>query len=272
MRRLLESVAYDTGKFPACAPPDPVPDQQKPSVKDISVQSYTRRQLKEDRFQEAAKETVHWTVVHRKTIITVLVVAGIITAVTASLLAYNSKQEERASEAFGRALRTYTAPVRLQNAPADPKQQSFLSPEERAKEAGKQFQQLADQYPHTGSGKNARYFVAVTALEAGDTSTAEKRLKEIADSSDHERAALAKLALASLYRSTNRDTDAIKLYKDLIDHPTNSVPKVTAEFQLADAYQAKQPDEARRIYDELAKDKDPNIAQLARQKQSTLAK
>ena len=109
-------------------------------------------------------------------------------------------------------------------------------------------------------------------MEAGDTATAEKRLKDIADSSDRERAALAKLALASLYRSSNREADAIKLYKDLIDHPTNSVPKVTAEFQLADAYQAKQPDEAKRIYDELAKDKDPNIAQLARQKQSALGK
>jgi tetratricopeptide (TPR) repeat protein len=234
------------------------------------VQSYTRRQLKEDRFQEAAKETVHWTVAHRKTIITVLVVAGIVTVVTASLLAYNSKQEERASEAFGRALRTYSAPLRQPNAPADPKQQSFLSLEERAKEANKQFQQVADQYPHTGSGKNARYLAAVTTLEAGDTGAAERRLKEIADSRDHERAALAKLALASLYRSSNRDTDAIKLYKDLIDHPTNSVPKVTAQFQLADAYQSKQPDEAKRIYDELAKDKDPNIAQLARQKQAAV--
>ena len=236
------------------------------------MQSYTRRQLKEDRFQEAAKETVHWTVVHRKTIITVLVVAGIITAVTASLLAYNSKQEERASEALGRALRIYQAPLRQPNAPADPKQKSFLSVEERAKEANKQFQQVADQYPHSGSGKNARYLAAVTALEAGDTGNAEKRLKDIADSGDRERAALAKLALASLCRSNNRDAEAVKLYKDLIDHPTNSVPKVTAQFQLADAYQAKQPDEAKRIYDELAKDKDPNIAQLARQKQTALAR
>jgi hypothetical protein len=66
----------------------------------------------------------------------------------------------------------------------------------------------------------------------------------------------------------NRDGEAIKLYKDLIDHPTTSVPKVTAEFQLADAYQSRQPEEAKRIYDELAKEKDPNIAQLARQKQA----
>jgi tetratricopeptide (TPR) repeat protein len=236
------------------------------------VQSYTRRQLKEDRFQEAAKETVHWTVVHRKTIITVLVVAGIITAVTASLLAYNSKLEERASEALGRAMRIYQAPLRQPNAPADPKQRTFLSVEERAKEANKQFQQVADQFSRTGSGKNARYLAAVTALEAGDAGNAERRLKDIADSGDRERAALAKLALASLYRSSNRDAEAIKLYKDLIDHPTSSVPKVTAQFQLADAYQTKQPDEARRIYDELAKDKDPNIAQLARQKQTAAAR
>lgn len=232
------------------------------------MQSYTRHKLKEDRFQEAAKGTVHWTVAHRKTIITVLVVAGIIAAVAATLLAYNSKQEERASEAMGQALRTYNAPLRQPNAPPDAKQQSFLSPEERAKAATTQFQKIADEFPRTGSGKNARYLAAVTAMDAGDTANAEKRLKEITASADKERASLAKLSLASLYRSTNRDAEAIMVYKDLIDHPSSTVPKATAQFQLADAYQSTKPDEAKRIYDELASDKDPNISQLARQKQA----
>src|SRR5262249_37411456 len=157
------------------------------------------------------------------------------------LVAYNSKQQERASEAMGRALRTYNAPLRQPNVAVDPKTQSFLSVEERAKEASKQFQQITDKYPHTRAGKNARYLAAITIMESGDSGAAERQLKEIADSGDREQASLAKLALANLYRSSSRDADAVRLYKDLIDHPTGAVPKVTAQFELASAYQSKQP-------------------------------
>ncbi len=234
------------------------------------MQSYSRRKLKEDKFQEAAKETVHWTVTHRKLIIVVLVIAGIVAAVAASLLAYNSKQDEQASAAIGRALHTYNAPLRQPNQPADAKTQSFLTIEERARAANKEFQQVADQYPHTEAGKNARFLAAVTAMEAGDTATAEKKLKEIASSGNHDRASLAKFSLASLYRSTNRDGEAISIYKDLLSHPTNSVPKATVEFALADAYATTQPEEAKRIYDELSKDKSHNVAQIAEQRRAAL--
>ncbi len=234
------------------------------------MQSYSRHKLKEDKFKEAAKGTVHWTVAHRKLIIIVLVVAGTIAVVTASLLAYNSKRDEQASAAMGRALRTYNAPLRQPNQPVDPKTQSFLSLEERAQAAHKEFQQVADQYPHTEAGKNARYLAAVTTMEAGDTATAEKELKEIANSRSRDRSSLAKLTLASLYRSTNRDADAINIYKDLLTHPTDAVPKATVEFALADAYATTQPEEAKRIYDELSKDKSRNIAQLAEQKRAAL--
>jgi predicted negative regulator of RcsB-dependent stress response len=230
------------------------------------VQSYTRHKLKQDKFQEAAKGTVHWTVVHRKTIVTTVVAAVIVAVVAISLVAYNSRQQERASEAIGGALRTYNAPLRQPNIAVDPKTQTFLSAEERAKEANKQFKQVADKYPHTGAGKNARYLAAITTMESGDNAAAERQLREIGDSGDPEHASLAKLTLANLYRSSSRDADAVRLYKDLIDHPTGAVPKAAAQFELASAYESKQPAEAKRIYDELAKDPSPMIAQIAKQR------
>jgi predicted negative regulator of RcsB-dependent stress response len=230
------------------------------------VQSYTRHKLKQDKFQEAAKGTVHWTVVHRKTIVSTVVAAVIVAVVAISLVAYNSRQQERASEAIGGALRTYNAPLRQPNIAVDPKTQTFLSAEERAKEANKQFKQVADKYPHTGAGKNARYLAAITTMESGDNAAAERQLREIGDSGDPEHASLAKLTLANLYRSSSRDADAVRLYKDLIDHPTGAVPKAAAQFELASAYESKQPAEAKRIYDELAKDPSPMIAQIAKQR------
>jgi len=65
---------------------------------------------------------------------------------------------------------------------------------------------------------------------------------------------LANLVLASVYRNQKKDSDAIAIYKDLIDHPTLSVPKTIAQLGLADLYQATQPAEANKLYEQITKD------------------
>ena len=68
-------------------------------------------------------------------------------------------------------------------------------------------------------------------------------------------ASLAKLALASIYHDTNRDPQAIEIYKQLADHPTTSVSKSTAQFLLASLYEENhQADEARKLYQQMAKE------------------
>ena len=83
-------------------------------------------------------------------------------------------------------------------------------------------------------------------------------------------AALAKLGLASVYEATNRDQDAINIYNELIKKPTQSVSSQRAQFALADLYQRKDPAQAKRIYDQLALDKSPAVAQLAKQRQGAV--
>ena len=84
--------------------------------------------------------------------------------------------------------------------------------------------------------------------------------------------AVAKSALASLYGHTNRTKEGIALYQELINKPTASVSKVTAQLQLAELYQnSNQPLEAKRIYEQIKKDNPANEAgQLATQKLSAL--
>src|SRR5438445_12731375 len=96
-------------------------------------------------------------------------------------------------------------------APADAA--SVAAPTERAAAAHKQFQEIASKYPHTRSGEIARYFLGLTSLQLGDYAAAERELKNIADSHHQDFASLAKFALASVYRNTNRNKDAIELYK-----------------------------------------------------------
>ena len=108
--------------------------------------------------------------------------------------------------------------------------------------------------------------------EMGDNAAAEKDLKDVADSRYQEIASLAKLALASIYHDTNRDPQAIEIYKQLADHPTVSVGKSTAQFLLASLYEEdNQPDQARKLYQQMAKENPSSqAAQMATQRLQAL--
>jgi lipopolysaccharide biosynthesis regulator YciM len=102
----------------------------------------------------------------------------------------------------------------------------------------------------------------------GDNASAERELKAVAGGGNSNLAALAKLALASVYRNTNRTKDAVDLYKQLIDKPSETVGKSAAEFQLAETYRAAGMNgDAKKLYEQIQKDdpKGPG-AQLAGQK------
>jgi hypothetical protein len=77
------------------------------------------------------------------------------------------------------------------------------------------------------------------------------------------------MGLASIYRESNRAADAIALYKQLVEHPTATVPKSAAQLELASMYETTDPQQATLIYQQLQKD-DPQspAAQLAGQKLS----
>jgi predicted negative regulator of RcsB-dependent stress response len=240
------------------------------------VRAETRHSLKEDRFSKvtinAAGKTVHWTVEHQKTIVVgAIILLAVIGAVLGAWYYFN-QQDQKASLEFGQATRTLETPVRPANTPAQPGVTSFTSLQERATEAHKQFQAVADKYPHTRAGEFATYFSGVTASTMGDTATAERQLKKISSSSDKDLAALGKFALAGVYRKTNRTKDAIDLYKQLLEKPTASVGKSMTQLELADLYQDQnQPAEAKRIYQQLQKD-NPNtdIASIASSKLAAL--
>jgi predicted negative regulator of RcsB-dependent stress response len=237
------------------------------------VQGYTRRQLKEDRFAETAKEAASWTSEHQRPVIW-----GIALLVMAALAGFGiytwlNQKSEKANIELGVAMRTLSQPIRPAGAPtpAEGDPVSFASSAERAKAAGKQFQAVADNYGYTKPGKIARYMQGVTAMQAGDNAAAEQQLKAIADSSDKDIAALAKMALASLYRSTNRLGDAARTYQDIVDHPTNTVSKVDAQLEMAAMYETTNPPEAATIYQQIQKD-DPNspASQIAASRLATV--
>lgn len=223
------------------------------------MRAETRHQLKQDRFSratlEAAEKTVHWTVEHRSRLIVAGMVAAVILAAGMGGWYYLSQQDEKASLELSQAVRTLNAPLRAADEPAEPGVTTFPSAKDRSTEARKQFQAIVDKYPHTRSSDIARYFAGKTSADLGDNATAERELRQVAASRDSDLAALAKFALAAVYRNTNRSKEAIDLYNQLINKPTEMVGKSMAELEMAATYQAsQQPEEAKRIYQQVQKD------------------
>jgi TolA-binding protein len=236
------------------------------------VRAETRHQLKTDRFSratiDAAERTAHWSVEHKNKLVIAVVIVLVIAGAAAGSWYYVSQQDQKASLDLGQAVRTMDTPVRPPNMPAQPEEPSFTSTTERATAARKQFQAIVDNYPHTHSAEFARYFLGVTSADIGDNSSAERDLQQVVSSASSDVAALAKMALASVYRNTGRSKQAEELYKQLAAKPTSTVGKTTAQIELAETYKTdNQPLEAKRIYETIQKENPGSeVAQLASSK------
>ncbi len=212
---------------------------------------YTRHQLKEDRFAEAAKGTAHWAVAHRGKLIAASVTVGVLLVAGLGGWLFLRQRDAQASVALGAALRTYNTQLRAPDVPAQPGVPSFASAKERAQAAQKEFLEIAHKYSYTRSAEVARYMAGLLAVDLGDAAAAERELKAIAASHNRDLAPLARMALASLYRSQKKEAEAVKLYQELIDQPARTVPKAMAQLELASMYEASNPAEALRIYEQI---------------------
>ena len=101
--------------------------------------------------------------------------------------------------------------------------------------------------------------LGLSLMEAGDNSGAEAQLQRVAGSGDKNLASLARMALAALYRQTGRDPQAIQIYKELVEKPTDTVAKPAAQLELASLYATKDSGEARKLYEQVRLD-NPNSA------------
>ena len=240
------------------------------------MRAETRHQLKQDAFSratmEAAERTAHWSVEHKNTLIIASIVVVIVLGIGVGGWYYQSQQNDKASLELTLAVRTLDTPLRPPGAPPQAEMPTFASAKERAEAASKQLQAILEKYPHTHTADTARYLLGVASVTEGNNSAAEQDFKQVISSGGRELASMAKLALADLYSDTNRANDAIALYQQLIDKPSSTVGKVTAQLQLAALYQSNnRPLDAKRLYEQIKKDNPSSEAsQLATQKLAEL--
>ncbi len=235
------------------------------------MRTQARHQLKQDRFAATASEAVSWTVEHREKLVYGGAAVAIILAILLGGWWYTQRQNEAGNAALGEALSVYNAPIVAPGTPATPDVKTFTSNSDRAKAAKDQFKNVADHYGHTAAGDMAKYFVGLCDTDLGNNTEAERELKDVAGYHNADVASLAKMALAALYRKEGKAQDAINIYKELADKPTNTVSKPAAQLALADLYESKDPQNAKIVYQQIQKDDAQSpAAQIAAERLSTI--
>jgi predicted negative regulator of RcsB-dependent stress response len=231
---------------------------------------YTRQELKQDKFKETAAEAVHWSSEHRQSLLAAGIAVVVLLVAIAGGFWYYNYISEHATTALGMAMQINDAPIAPKGA-AGPQVTTFETVQERAIAAKNAFYDVSSKYGSTRAGKFALYMAGVNEVTLGNNKVAEENFKAVSGARDANVSTLAKFALASVYRETNRDADAIAIYKELIDHPSDTVPKATAQFELAELYSVKQPEEAKKIYAQMQKDNPKSaIGEVAGQRLSSM--
>lgn len=234
------------------------------------MDTQTRHALKQDQFVQATTTGLDWLKENRSRVIRTAVPAiVIVAAIIVGIVLWNQKSEQ-ADIALGKALSTYGSPIAQPGQPSTPG--VYATAADRAREANKQFLDVANHYGWLSAGKQAHYFAGLSYIDLGQNGPAEAELQKAISSGSSDLAPLAKMALAGLYHRTNRDSQAIDLYKQLIAKPTDAVPASQAQIALAELYEGSNNiPAAKEIYAKLKDtDKETAAGKIADQKLAAL--
>ncbi len=238
----------------------------------------TRHELKQDEFLTTVEAFENLAKRHYKDVIAVVAVVVLVAGGVMGYRYWKARQESESNALLGTALKTFHASVGSTTVDLFGGQNqanaTFPTAQDKYKKALGQFNDLARRFPRQDAAGIARYHAGLCQAELGDQAGAIKTLQEASRNSDANIAALAKLALAGELVRAGKTADAIKLYRELQDHPTPAVPKATAMLGLAEVYRQSQPAQARQVYEQIAKEFSSNtyLAATAKQQMESLPK
>jgi hypothetical protein len=153
---------------------------------------------------------------------------------------------------LGEAITLAGAPV---GAPQQGGGPSFATTSAKEDAVAKAFTKVGSDYSGSEEGYVAQYYLAAQALDAGKVDDARKKYQDVADHANANYASLAKLALAQLDVAENRNAEAESVLKGLMDNPTDLVSKDQATLAYAKTIAPTKPDEAKKLYMQIAAQK-----------------
>jgi hypothetical protein len=241
----------------------------------------SRHELKEDKIRSTFEEYEHFAKAHYREIALVVGMAVVIVGLVVGLKYLIGQRESTANAQLGEALETFHAYVGTA-APGTlgPQAQSFPTAHEKYTKALAQFSAMTNVtgmqklLPEQKAVRVARYHVGLCQAQLGDQAGAIKTLTQAGADSDPQIGSLARFALAGELVTSGKTPDGVKIFQDLVDHPTDTVPKATSQMALADALRATQPAQARQLYERMQKEyaTDSMLAESIKQQLATLPK
>lgn len=241
----------------------------------------SRHELKEDKLRTTYEEYEHFAKTHYREIALVVGMAVVIVGLVMGLRYLINQREAAANAQLGEALDTFHAYVGTASVTSlGSINQSFPTAHEKYTKALAQFSAMTDVkgmqklLPEQKAVRVARYHVGLCQAQLGDQAGAIKTLTQAGTDSDPLVGSLARFALAEELVITGKTTDGVKIYQDLIDHPTDAVPRATSQMALADALRTTQPAQARQLYERMQKEysTDTELAESIKQQLASLPK
>jgi len=231
----------------------------------------TRHELKQDELRESVDHLEQYFVAHLKEILTVAILVVVVVSSVVGLRYYLSQQEAAANIDLASALKTFQAYVgNVSPGSMPPDTESYPTAADKYRAALTKFGAIVAKYrmfPRPKPVGIALYHVGICESLLGNSAAAIKTLQEASRDRDREIAALAQLALAGEFLSAGKQQEADKIYQNLADHPTLTVPRARALVALADSLKESQPARARQLYQQVQREygSEPAVAQILKQ-------
>ena len=214
------------------------------------AQHILRKDLKKDEIRESLVHGVESVASHQQ-ILGVLVTAALVVALGVfGWSSYTKRQTAKAAGALDDAMKIFQARVRATGEPAEPGELTYVDEKNKFADADKKFLEVGGQYGRTKPGQVARYYAALSEVQLKQYAAAESNLGQLS-SADESLAGLARFQLAGVYLQENKDAQAVDLFKQLADKPTEFVPKPMALLALADHYRKSDPAQAAKLYNQV---------------------
>jgi tetratricopeptide (TPR) repeat protein len=214
----------------------------------------SRKELKQDKIHDAIEHGAEAFYLHKQiTLIVLLVIlAGAIGYGSWSV--YHDRQTAAATGALDTAMKAYTGRVGGAPDPQDATDVSYNDEASRSNDALTKFNLVANKYPNTLPGKQARYYAALCLEDLERHNQALEDLKKLTSGSDKELASMAQYQMGVIYERTGKPADAVKIFRELADKHSVFVPRPVALLELANTLRQTDAKEAANVYQQIKKE------------------
>jgi TolA-binding protein len=203
------------------------------------MKSTERHHLKQNEFARVAIQARDAVQARQRQISLLLIVIIVVSAAALGYYVWRSRVQGQAAERFAEAIAVEQArigPPPAESSPAASSAPSFESERARSQAALTKFKSLADDYPSTRAGLEARYREAATRVTLGTYKEAANSYQMVIDGAGSSfLGQMARLGKAEAQARAGEYDDAIRIYNDLAQQKDERIVE-TVLMQLGRVY------------------------------------